>query len=121
MGYRSEVKAVVYPTNRQQNKDKYEQLRFLMGTTFKDVFDEWSNHFRWNDKQYVLVFEAEDVKWYETYPEVQRIEAFLDEVRDLEYETEFVRVGEEEGDIETNYSGDSEFMLGARTYISCDV
>jgi hypothetical protein len=97
------------------------QLKFLMGTTFKDVFDGWSNHFRWNDKQHVLVFEAEDVKWYESFHDVARFTEFLGEVRDLEYVTEFVRVGEEEGDIESDYSCDSEYILSTNTYITCDV
>lgn len=121
MGYRSHVMALVYSSNHAQDVNEYGKLKLLMGTTFKGVFDEWESHFRWNDKQHVLVFNAEDVKWYESYPDVAKFIAFLSDVRDLDYQTEFVRVGEEEGDIESDYSADCACFLNTRTYVTCDV
>ena len=40
-----------------------------------------------------------DTKWYDTYPEVQAIENLLDMLQDDDYG--FIRLGEEEGDIES--------------------
>ena len=44
-------------------------------------------------------FTWEYTKWYDTYPEVQAVENLLDMLQDDDYG--FIRVGEEEGDIES--------------------
>ena len=118
MGYRSDVRALVYAKNRN-DADQYMQLKLLVSTTFKDVFEEWSSYFRWVDDGRVLDFQADEVKWYESYEDVQNIERFLREVEELEYVVEFIRVGEEDGDVETRYSDGSEYLLGTSTSISC--
>jgi tetrahydrodipicolinate N-succinyltransferase len=121
MGYISDVRALVYAKNRNDADQymQYMQLKLLVGTTFKDVFEEWSSYFRWVDNERVLDFQADDVKWYESYEDVQNIERFLREVEELEYVVEFIRVGEESEDIETRYSDGSECLLGTSTSISC--
>ena len=117
MGYRSDVKALVYPLGGEHNLLQYEQLKLLMNTTFKDVYEAWGDdYFTWDDKHRVLKFSAESVKWYESYPDVAKFPPFLDALHDLEYEYEFMRIGEDDDDIETNRTGDSEsYMYVART------
>ena len=117
MGYRSDVKALVYPLGGEHNLLQYEQLKLLMNTTFKDVYEAWGDdYFTWDDKHRVLKFSAESVKWYESYPDVAKFSPFLDALHDLEYEYEFMRIGEDDDDIETNRTGDSEsYMYVART------
>jgi len=50
MGYRSDIAILVYPervANKDEETEKYEQLKVLMNTTYKAVFDSWSNYFEW--------------------------------------------------------------------------
>ena len=117
MGYRSDVKALIYPQSGDQNLLEYDKLKLLFGTTFKDVFEAWGeDYFSWNDPHRVLKFSANSVKWYDSYPEIERFIKFLAEVRDLEYEYEFIRIGEEDDDTETDSTGDANgFMYVSRT------
>ena len=74
------------------------------------------DYFTWDDNHRVLKFYAPSVKWYESYPEVDRFAKFLAEVHALEYEYEFIRVGEEDDDLETDSTGDAEnYMYVERT------
>jgi hypothetical protein len=112
MGYRSEVKALIYPASGDQNLLQYEQLKTLMNTTFKDVLDFWKeDYFNWLPNVRVLQFSANSVKWYDSYPEVDRFTRFLAEVQELGYEYEFIRVGEDMDDIEDDSTGDAEGYL----------
>ena len=117
MGYRSNVKALIYFANSDKNLLEYDKLKLLFNTTFKDVFEAWGeDYFSWDDKHRVLKFNADSVKWYDSYPEVKLLVKFLEDVRDLEYEYEFIRIGEEDDDTETDSTGDSEgFMYVQRT------
>lgn len=117
MGYRSDVQALIYPQGGEHNLLNYDKLKTLMHTTFKDVYDYWQDpYFTWDDNHRVLSFEANSVKWYDSYPPVARFTKFLEEVHELEYEYEFIRIGEDDTDIETDRSGDSEgYMYVSRT------
>jgi hypothetical protein len=117
MGYRSDVQALIYPANGDTNLLEYNKLKLLMNTTFKDVYESWGNDwFTWDDKHRVLKFSANSVKWYDSYPEIERFIKFLAEVRDLEYEYEFIRIGEEDDDVEEDSTGDAQgFMYVSRT------
>ena len=117
MGYRSDVKALIYPLGGEHNLLEYDKLKLLFNTTFQDVFEAWGeDYFSWNDKHRVLEFDANSVKWYDSYPEVQRLTKFLSEVQELGYEYEFLRIGEEDEDIEADSTGDAEnYMYVERT------
>ena len=45
MGYRSDVRALIYPSNGDQNLVEYEKLKLLMNTTFKDVYEAWGKNY----------------------------------------------------------------------------
>jgi len=112
MGYRSDVKALIYPVSGEHNLLNYDKLKTLMNTTFKDVFDAWNDeYFKWNDENRVLEFSADSIKWYDGYPDVARFTRFLSEVQELEYEYEFIRLGEDMDDVEDDSTGDSEGYL----------
>jgi hypothetical protein len=112
MGYRSDVKALIYPVSGEHNLLNYDKLKTLMNTTFKDVFDAWNDeYFKWNDEHRVLEFSADSIKWYDGYPDVARFTRFLSEVQELEYEYEFIRLGEDMDDVEDDSTGDSEGYL----------
>ena len=112
MGYRSDVKALIYPLGGEHNLLEYDKLKTLMNTTFKEVYDYWGDeYFTWNDNHRALMFDANSIKWYESFPEVARFAPFLDEVHELGYEWEFIRIGENDDDVEADNSGDAEGYL----------
>jgi len=111
MGYRSDVKALVYPLGGADNLLNYDKLKLLMNTTFKDLYESWSDDFDWNDKHRVLMFDANSVKWYESYDEVKNFTVFLDDVQKLGYEYEFMRIGEDDTDVESMTSSNAERFL----------
>jgi hypothetical protein len=111
MGYRSDVKALIYPLGGEDNLLNYDKLKTLMNTTFKDVLDTWGDYFDWNDHHRVLKFTADSIKWYDGYPDINRFTEFLAQVRDLEYEYEFIRIGEDTDDIEDDSTGDAQGFL----------
>lgn len=112
MGYRSDVKALIYPQGGEHNLLNYDKLKLLMNSTFKDVMDYWGeDYLTWDDTHRALMFDANSVKWYDSYSEVARFMKFLEEVHELEYEYEFIRLGEEDDDVEADSTGDSEGFL----------
>jgi hypothetical protein len=124
MGYRSDVTVAIYPDER--NQEKYDTLKVLMGTTFKDVmFDDCMN---WHDNKCALVYNIIDMKWYDSYPEVQ---AFLRMLASLAGETEdgiggynyeTVRLGEDADDTEQSQGGDYiEYCLSVTRDVSVDL
>lgn len=128
MGYRSNLMALIYPdacASEEQMLEKYEQLKVLMGTTFKDVVDEFGDpYMTWMHKDHALMFSLEDVKWYPSYRDVQMFEkmmaAFDGDVPG--YCTEFVRVGEENDDVEERHTGDNnQYYLSVRRTIDCNI
>jgi hypothetical protein len=110
---------------------KYEQLKLLMGTTFKEVSEEFGDpYMTWVDSDHVLKFDIPDVKWYPSYPDVQMFERMLaafkgscDDDEDIKgYCTEFVRIGEESDDTEESHTGDNnQYYLQVRRTIDCNV
>ena len=117
MGYRSEIRAIIYPAGGEHNLLNYDKLKLLMNTTFKETWDDWgglavhTDGWEWNDHHRALVFTYHDVKWYDSFPEVHRFREFLAQVRDLEYEYEFIRLGEDTEDVESDSTGDSQGFM----------
>jgi hypothetical protein len=132
MGYRSNVMVLIYPEPSDNEAAMYEQLKVLMGTTFKSVVDEFDDpYMTWVDTHRVLKFDIEDVKWYPSYPEVQMFEKMLGSFNTADdggdgqipgYCTEFVRIGEETEDVEERHTGDNnQYYLTVRRTIDCDI
>lgn len=115
MGYRSDVGYVIVFTE----KEVYDQFKVQYkldpayelcredesGTDFNDI------QLRFIDDRLLIKFNAESVKWYDEYPDVKCHHALL--VLADEYAKKytnvswaFVRIGEETGDVETQYGGD---------------
>lgn len=111
MGYRSDVTAVIY--GNECSAEKYETLKVLMATTFANVLKEWESEVEWNNKNKVLIFRIEDVKWYEGYPDVQEFMSMLHTLSgELEFNYEMVRLGEEAEDVVPERGGeDVDYIL----------
>lgn len=127
MGYSSNLMVLIYPDVEkiEDYQPRYDQLKVLMGTTFKAVSDEFGDpYMTWLDKDHVLKFTINDVKWYPSYPDVQQFEAMLNAFDgDIPgYCTEFIRTGEEADDIEERSSGENrQYYLSVRVDIDCNV
>lgn len=131
MGYRSDLVVLIYPDVErvEDAAPKYEQLKLLMGTTFKDVVEEFGDpYMTWIDLDHVLKFELNDVKWYPSYRDVQMFEKMLSAFKGYDdddikgYCTEFVRIGEEADDTDEVHTGDNNnYYLQVRRTIDCNV
>lgn len=121
MGYRSEVKAVFYT----KNEEKWPVLKLYMEENFPK---EWSLELIESSHYYGYVFSAGDIKWYESYPDVQAFDAFVDAYRNLidsesstlSWAYEFIRIGEDSTDIETDSEGDCSYLLTVSRQIETD-
>lgn len=109
MGYRSEVKSLVYGEPAAMAKfmaDNAELIEALEADFGKDL-----THTK-NDVYEIIFLDLSYSKWYDSYSEVIRWNNLLNLATEAELMTEFVRIGEDSaGDIETDYTGDAEFYL----------
>jgi len=121
MGYRSQVAVVIYGDGRSQ--ESYDLLKTLMNTTFKEAYTAFDGCAEWHDGKRVLEFKMEDVKWYDSYPDVRNFMQMLDDIGDMSgLNYEFLRVGEESEDIETTSEGSyPEYILSVTRSIQVDL
>jgi len=124
MGYRSDIAILVYPArvaDKQDEAERYNQLKVIMNTTYKAVFELWDDVFEWRDHRRLLQFRIDDIKWYDSEPSVGAVVEFKDGVRDLGYEVEYVRIGEDYTDIDAQYSDRAEQYLSVHRAIHVDL
>jgi len=124
MGYRSDVRAHVYPFRITGDPDStvaiadgYARLKVIMNTTHKELMEYWGENFSWNDHQQFLDFKLDYVKWYDDYPEIKTFMSFLNEIAELDFEYEFLRMGEDANDVESVTSDGSDGLLEVRREI----
>ena len=134
MGYRSDVHAVFYTTRE-------EELPLLKLYVDENFPDELRCHLGAIDSNRIYGYEmiCENVKWYESYPDVKAFNAFkgkylalLDELHAQRLVTpdgridgkrwhyEFVQLGEETEDIECERSAMAENVLSVSRQIETD-
>jgi hypothetical protein len=121
MGYRSDVRAHVYPFRIVGDPDStvaiadgYARLKVIMNTTHKELMEYWGENFSWNDHQQFLDFKLDYVKWYDDYPEIKTFMSFLNEIAELDFEYEFLRMGEDAHDFESVTSDGADGVLEVR-------
>lgn len=109
MGYRSEVKSLVYGEPAAMAKFKSDNAELIEQL----AEDFGSDLTQFNNGSYELIYlDLSYSKWYDSYSEVMRWNNLLNLAIEAELITEFVRIGEDSaGDIETDYTGDAEFYL----------
>ncbi len=115
MGYRSEVKSLVYGTSEQMAKFKADNAELIEALAEDFGFDVK----QWALGKYSMIYLSLDYsKWYDSYSEVIRWNNLLTLAQDADLATEFVRIGEDsEGDIETDYTGDCAYYLQTECHI----
>lgn len=131
MGYRSDVMMCIVG----KEEDMKTQLASLMLTStpvIQEALREMvlapysHSHFMPPDIPYLsLTYQNEGSKWYSKYSDVKAFMAIWSHFQDLDVEVSpfdgaFIRVGEEDNDIESEYFGDFSHNLGyAHTSIHC--
>ena len=122
MGYRSEVAIKVYgeEENMVGFKKAYDEALAKLPEVEQGFIDELMKDDDNNGfADGIFTFHAEYIKWYvdSDYVGVNFFMSLLELVDDLGVNSEFVRIGEEYDDIETDYRGDCEYMLGVTRMI----
>jgi hypothetical protein len=116
MGYRSEVKSVIYG-----GKDDIAKFKEVFFNEYNQLAEDFATEMTTieSGERAFIYLNADYVKWYDEYEETQRWQAFLILAQDIGLATEFVRVGESsEGDIEQDYGGEGcLYYLTPRTTI----
>ena len=120
MGYRSELTAIFYC----HNQDDYPSMKLFVEENIGGAFKEDLTEEELNDRKYIK-FYLEDVKWYDSYPDViqfnEFIEAFVeladDDESKLTWAYEFVRFGEELNDIEVTESDGANNVMSIHRYV----
>lgn len=120
MGYRSDVTAVMYGAPDKvaafiaaerlgENVFDFGELKgmFVLGEQRIDA--PINGDFTGEGK--AIWFEADQWKWYDSYESVSKFDSLLARAEEMGLEYEFVRIGEEDGDIERMSSDDSIGLL----------
>ena len=105
MGYRSEVALSVTTDAAFLLKELCEH-----NTDLKEIIEEGLNGMDWNSETirngHEITFYWTDIKWYDSYPGIVQIQAFMDNYNSDEWR--FIRIGEDIDDnIEDGYFYDS--------------
>lgn len=135
MGYQSDVQAVFYTMNKEQ----YPMLKLFVDENFPEQLKEYLERIKSN-RYFGFVFFEESVKWYEDSPDVMEFNEFVSKFQEVspEYEEakkqidvgvvkrkywchEFIRVGENYDDIETNRSWDADGIMYVNRSIHMDL
>lgn len=115
MGYRSEVSSLIY--GKPEAIDKFIMNNSELIDTIKKDFDN-SLKICSNSIYKLIHLDLHSVKWYESYEDVTRWHHLLKLADEADLITEFVRTGEENGDVEANYTHDNcEFYVNPVSYI----
>lgn len=103
MGYRSDVQLAVYTKTKENFITAFTRWRLDNGVDFTE-WTMWTNTEIIDSGKHELfgfIFTDESVKWYGGYPEVDEVERVMHKLPDYGFCVEFLRTGEESGDIET--------------------
>lgn len=125
MGYRSDVAIAMYAI---EDKDAPAiKLWIKENFPFPDWDDECAK-VKWFDRG--LVFTVTSVKWYDSYEDVTRMhdaietfeELFTSDDKDAPYGAyEFIRIGEDDDDVEQRRTSDAEWIIGLNRSIYSEV
>lgn len=118
MGYRSDV-AYVIVFETVEDLKKFVAVNQLIEER-KQALNECRVEVGSSDDHPLISFSLSDVKWYESFDDVQahnELLCYLDESEDIKAAAYFVRIGEEMEDIEQKEHGDQSLIYEAVDYI----
>ena len=119
MGYRSDVAICIYGP-----KDKMTALvaaARIQGCMPVNAFGGL-HMFDYSNNKHMIHAYYEDVKWYDGYKDVDTWHEFLEQAAEFDdLSTEFVRIGEDDADIEIEQQGDCQWYLGTNRSVHVDL
>jgi hypothetical protein len=125
MGYRSDIKAVFYTSDKEQ----WPALRLFVDENFPEAL-KGDLEMIGSSTYCGYVFSCEGVKWYDGYDDVKAYNKFVADYEELienaegdeelPWMYEFLRIGEDTEDIEATQAGDAQYLLRVRREIDCD-
>ena len=131
MGYRSDVAYTIRFVDDHDTNNEQSFYTFLLEAKANPKLQIALAEVEVDEKKQTFTFNAESVKWYETYPDVishmalvHLAEEWADQVREGKLHCKigvmFFRVGEETEDIEERFNGDydHEWMSVSRQIIT---
>ena len=117
MGYRSDVVLMAVFANAEQHDEAMAVYRMDANVQKHDLEKAW-RRVDLRDGEVVRIYEGNNVKWYESYEDVQGLEYLSSLLADFHEERQFnyawgnVRIGEEETDIVYDtFSSDSNDLI----------
>jgi len=118
MGYRSEVSSIIYAKKDIMDKFKVDNSDSIkeLETYFENNYDEGLSY-QSNSYYDIIFLRGNGWKWYETYTDVKAWNNLMNLAIDKGLLVEFIRIGEDEADIEVKYINDSECYLSAVRFI----
>jgi hypothetical protein len=116
MGYRSTVAYKIAFNMKEDFWGFIAESKLDPNTALCFSEEEWGKYFEVDEEKYELRFIAEDVKWYDDYPEVKCHEALWDKASErddegIEVDGAYCRVGEESDDNEERYFGNDPYEM----------
>lgn len=105
MGYRSDVASGIFASTDEALTGLVSAAR-LAGIEI-DTIKEFSR-VKFNDCTFALIYQASNVKWYDSYTEVQQHHGFLAFAEERGFASAFIRIGEETDDNQAEYHAPDE-------------
>lgn len=133
MGYRSQVVYAIEPHEKGRGewamfiaeakaKPETQQAMSVILGDCKDIeYPYWKGGL--DSENESILIEFDDVKWYDSFDEVISFNALLDLAESYENEridAAYIRIGEEEGDVETRYVNEGYELVRAVSYYEVD-
>lgn len=103
MGYRSEVAGLIYAPQELVNKFKKDHADVIQ--LLDDEFNDGSLKYLGNEEYDFIYLHGKQWKWYDSFKEVEAWHKLMDLAEKDGLAVEFVRIGEDYDDIETEYQG----------------
>jgi hypothetical protein len=109
MGYRSQVSSIIYESKEKLDafKDKNKGLLTMLEDEFNDGSLKYIETPEYN---FIYLQSSDGWKWYDSFKEVKGWHDLMDKADEDKLAVEFVRIGEDYEDIETDYRGDSDLL-----------
>lgn len=130
MGYRSDVDIVFYVPAGSETAYPILKLWFDANYPHTEAKDEWCASIDYDEENQAILVGYQDVKWYDGYDHPQAVEKAFDDIDNLtrndtittvteddtdavpfEIAWEFVRIGEDDNDIETRASDNADYVI----------
>lgn len=125
MGYRSDIDVVFYVPAGSETAYPLLKLWFDANYPHAEAKDEWCASIDYDEENEAILVGYQDVKWYGGYDHPQAVEKAFDDIDKIitavtedntdavpfEIAWEFVRIGEDDNDVETRASDNADYVI----------